>query len=95
MLAPHNSAISKEKISDFGLIRLKKPPYSPDICPCDFWLFGYIKEKLKGNHFTSQEELKNAIIQILNEITKEQLLSVYQEWIERLNNVIEREGDYL
>ena len=22
------------------------PPYSPDLAPCDFWLFDYIKERL-------------------------------------------------
>lgn len=92
---PHNSLISKAKIEEFGLKRMKHPPYSPDLSPCDFWLFGYLKEKLKGNHFTCQEDLKNKIIQILNEIPKNQFNSVYEEWIKRLKQVIKTGGEYI
>ena len=27
------------------------PPYSPDLAPCDFYLFPKLKSKLKGHHF--------------------------------------------
>ena len=27
---------------------LRQPPYSPDIAPCDFWLFPKLKKPLKG-----------------------------------------------
>ena len=92
---PHNAKISRFKMSEYGLKRMEHPPYSPDLAPCDFWLFGYIKEKLKGSHFTSQNELKNAICQILANISKEEISSVYDEWIARLNTVIEKGGDYI
>ncbi|UYV74372.1 hypothetical protein LAZ67_11003268 [Cordylochernes scorpioides] len=35
------------------------PPYSPDLAPCDFFLFGKLKKKkLKGRKFQSIEEIK-------------------------------------
>lgn len=92
---PHNAKISKYKIDEYGLIRMEHPPYSPDLAPCDFWLFGFLKEKLKGSHFTSQDELKQSIWQILENISENEISSVYDEWIFRLNAVIEKEGNYL
>lgn len=91
----HNAKMSSFKMNQYGIKRMEHPPYSPDISPCDFWLFGFIKEKLKGCHFTSQDELKNAIGEILQEISEEEFSSVYEEWIQRLNLVIERGGEYI
>jgi transposase len=35
------------------------PPYSPDLAPCDFYLFPKLKLKLKGHHFgTVTDELR-------------------------------------
>ena len=44
---PHNSLISSSKIEELGMKRMKHPPYSQDISPLDFWLFVFLKEKLK------------------------------------------------
>jgi hypothetical protein len=33
------------------------PPYSPDLAPSDFFLFGYVKRKLTGYHAESPSEL--------------------------------------
>lgn len=34
-----------------------QPPYSPNLAPLDFWLFLKLKEKLKGQHFSSTVEV--------------------------------------
>jgi hypothetical protein len=44
-----------------GLWLVPHPPCSPDLEPSDFFLFGYVKERLKGMVFPSSEELLNAI----------------------------------
>jgi transposase len=33
------------------------PPYSPDLAPADFYLFGYVKHQLQGHEFTEGAEL--------------------------------------
>ena len=43
----HNSKKTSEAIEQFGFKRAPHPPYSPDIAPSDFFLFGYTKTKLK------------------------------------------------
>lgn len=92
---PHKAKIVIDKINEFFLKPIDHPPYSPDISPCDFWLFGYLKEKLKGNHFIKREDFIEKIEELLNKITKKELLSVYEEWIQRLIKVIKNKGDYV
>lgn len=36
---------------------LKHPPYSPDLSPCDFWLFPTIKQRMRGTLNVSREEI--------------------------------------
>jgi hypothetical protein len=38
---------------------LEHPPYSPDLVPCDFFLFPLIKKHLKGMHFDDVEDIQN------------------------------------
>ena len=36
---------------------LNHPPYSPDLTPCDFFLFPRLKKMLSGNKYTSRSSL--------------------------------------
>ena len=42
-------------------------PYSPDLAPCDFWLF----PKLRGCRYETIEEMKEAVTKIINTLTQE------------------------
>ena len=33
-------------------------PYSPDLVPCDFWLFSKLKSPLKGKKFQTMNEIQ-------------------------------------
>jgi hypothetical protein len=44
---PHTSKMSIEKIEELGFILMPQPLYSPDLAPCDFFLFGYLKRHLE------------------------------------------------
>ena len=52
---PRNTTVNSEYFK--GLLeRLRMcphPPYSPDLAPCDFWLFLKVKMTMKGKHFES------------------------------------------
>jgi hypothetical protein len=78
-----------------GITRLFHPPYSPDLTPCDFWLFGNLKTKLEGNIFTSAMELMAKINEILMDIPLHKFVSVFDEWKRRLIECIDTGGDYL
>ena len=40
-------------IKDIGMKTLNHPPYSPDLSPCDFWLFSKLKSHLSDNEKSS------------------------------------------
>ena len=75
----HNSKSSMKTISDIGFKRAPHPPYSPDVAPSDFFLFGYTKNKLKVLKFDSQDDLKEAIIQIFSMISHEKRIQAFDE----------------
>ena len=65
---------------------LNHPPYSPDLSPCDFFLFPRLKKMLSGNKYTSISSLRSAIYQCLQQIPKEDYLSAFRDWVKRLKN---------
>lgn len=90
----HNSKLSFSKYEIFGFKRPPQPPYSPDVAPSDFYLFGYLDEKLKGHSFNAPEELFEAIIEILDSISTEKRKEVFDHWIDRCKWIINHNGDY-
>jgi hypothetical protein len=75
--------------------RFPHPPYSPDISPCDFWLFGLLTEILKDREFNSNDEIEQAIAEAWNDLTVDEVQSVFQNWTSRLAWVIENGGEYV
>lgn len=84
-----------EKLKELGIKRLEHPPYSPDVAPSDFFLFGYLKDQLQGCEFEDEEQLFEKVSEILYSIPKSTLERVYNEWMERLFKVIETNGNYI
>ena len=91
---PHNSHKATESIVKCGFKRAPHPPYSPDLSPSDFYLFGYIKNQLEGEAFDEPDHLYLKIQEILCSIPKETLIAVFDEWIRRCEWVIKHKGDY-
>jgi hypothetical protein len=71
------------------------PPYSPDLAPSDFFLFGYLKRKLMGYHTESPSELLIQIRVILSEILGETVNAVFLGWMEQLWKRIDTNGEYV
>jgi hypothetical protein len=67
-----------------GLRLAPHPIYLSDLAPSDFFLFGYVKERLKGMVFLSYEELLDAIGEVVTGIESETLIAVFEHWMERL-----------
>jgi hypothetical protein len=70
-------------------------PYSPDLAPFDFFLFGYVKGKLTGYQAGNAAELLVRIQVILAEISREALNTVFLEWMQRLQKCIDSDGEYV
>ena len=73
---------------------LNHPPDSPDLSPCDFFLFQRLKKMLSGNKYTSRSSLCRAIYQCLQQIPKENYLSAFRDWVKRLQKCVSVKGGY-
>jgi transposase len=89
---PHTSRKVTTFFEENGLERAPHPPYSPDLAPCDFYLFGYIKGQLRGQSFDDGESLLRAIEAIFQSIPRHILESVFTNWEKRLKKCFKAHG---
>ena len=59
-----------------GIKTVPKPPYSPDLGPCDFWLF----PKLRGCRYETIKEMKEAVTKVIDTLTQEVVHGAFQEF---------------
>jgi hypothetical protein len=90
----HTAKVAKAKLSQMPVHFAPHPPYSPDLAPSDFFLFGYLKEKIFGLEFESPEALLAWINAEFERIPTETLEEVFECWITRVQKPIEYQGDY-
>jgi hypothetical protein len=57
-----------ERIEQLGFILVLQPPHSPDLAPCDFFLFCYLKQHLEGKHFTRKDQAIAAVREVFGKI---------------------------
>jgi len=54
------------------------PPYSPNLAPCGFFQFPCMKGQMKGKYFADVSELKKKMLELLNNISMEELQKCFQ-----------------
>jgi histone-lysine N-methyltransferase SETMAR len=59
--------------------RAPQPPFSPDLAPSDFYLFGKPKTTLMGSIFENEQELLDGIMRVLDRTARDELESVSEE----------------
>ena len=90
----HKSAKVQEYLKEFGLDVLDHPPYSPDLSPCDLWLFPRLKVMLAGHRFESRCGIGSAVYQCLQHISKEDYLAAFRKWVDWWKMCVEADGAY-
>jgi hypothetical protein len=90
----HNALSVKQFLANKNITGLKHPPYSPDLAPCDFYLFPKFKSVFEGTHFMSVENVKAKTVEILNSLTEHDLLNCFEHWQHRMQLCVNSEGDY-
>ena len=76
----HTSLKTREVISSFDWTTISYLPYFPNLITSDFYLFGPLKESLRGQHFFSDEKVKTAVRKWL----KTQPVEFYNEYVHLL-----------
>ena len=68
---------------------------SPDLEPCDSFLWGYLKSKVYSNHPQTIEQLKDAIRQEITATPHEMSRRVIDNFRERLRQCVDNNGSDL
>ena len=77
-------------LTKMGIKTVSHPPYTPDLVPCDFWLF----PKLRGCRYETIEEMKEAVTKVIDTLTQEDFHVALQKLLKRYNKCIAAGGDY-
>jgi hypothetical protein len=70
------------------------PPYSPDLAPCDFFLFPRLKSTLKGKRFEDVAEIQLNMTRQLQAIPKQAYQTCIEKWKDHWNRCIQSGGSY-
>lgn len=89
---PHQTNDVKAYLQEQGMMLMRHPPYSPDLAPSDFWLFGHLKRQLTS--YPDSKSLQQAVTKELRAIPKDEFRKTFQKWIERMKLCITNQGEY-
>jgi len=73
---------------------LNHPPYSPDLSPCDYFLFPKLKLPLKGRLFEDVQDIQGAVTLSLQAIPQEDVQRSFQSLLDHATRCIDAEGMY-
>lgn len=90
----HTAAFTLGFLDKAGVKLLRHPPYSPDLAPCDFYVFRELKRRLRGKRFESPKEAIDAMNVILGDMSKESFKDCFDKWFQRMDKCIRVNGEY-
>jgi len=90
----HTADLTLAFLEDEHVKVLGHPPYSPDLAPCDFFLFPKIKNMLKGIRFSSSDEAVAAYLEAVRTLPTEEWDKCFSDWIIRMKLCVEANGEY-
>ena len=86
----HKSILVTDYLTKMAIKTVLQPPYSSDLAPCDFGLF----PKLRGCRYETIEDMKEAVVKVIDTFTQEDFHRALQKLFERYNKCIAAGGDY-
>ena len=82
-------------LQQLGWEVLPHPPYCPDQVPRDFHLFGPLKEFLGGQHFNTDDEVKQAVLGWFSHTDKSFYAEAFQALVKRWDKCINVAGGHV
>ncbi len=93
---PHRA--SNDFAKSLGFEVLPHAAYSPDLSPCDFYLFSAMKREMKGREFDSDEHVADFAVEWLDIVTeakanfyRDGMMKLIRQWELRIS----LRGDYI
>ena len=90
----HTAAITLDYLATNDIQLVTHPPCSPDLAPCDWFLFPSIKLQLKGKQFQNTEDARAFIEGVILDIPHSTWSGVIDSWFERMVKCVQAEGGF-
>ena len=90
----HLSTLMTDFFIKNHILTLNHSPYSPDLAPCDFYLFGKLYLAMKRKRYKDVEHIQTATTSILEMIPTNDLKKSFDMLFQRAKLCIDLEGDY-
>ena len=84
-----NEFLMKKRVS-----LINYPPYSPDLSPCDYFLFPKLKTKMKGAFYDDIRAIQAAATEVLKNIPINEIKKSIHVLVDRSKRCIESNGTY-
>ena len=78
----------------YKIVQLRQLPYSPDIAPCDFWMFQKLKMAFKGKRFDDIETIQSNATRELKDIPEFAFEDCFKMWKHRWKRMVQSNVDY-
>jgi transposase len=93
--APCHATLSvSEFLAKHSIPVVPHPPYSPDLAPCDFFIFPRLKSTLKGKRFQDVSEIQLNATRQLQAIPRQAYQTCVEKWKDRWIRCIQSGGSY-
>jgi len=93
VVAPAHTSLVREFLTKNNMTTVPHPACSPDLAPCDFYVFPKMKHWLKGWRFVSIEEIQAESQQVINTLMPADFSECFQKWPNRWDHCIQVQGD--
>ncbi len=90
----HTAGHTVTRMMESNMQEVAHAPYSPDLAPCDFWLFPQIKRDLKGRVFRTVKEVQAAVVAIIDKLEPDDFFTAFDRLILRWRKCVAAKGEY-
>jgi hypothetical protein len=87
--------MSSESLRRYNWEALDHPPYSPDLAPSDFNLFGPLKRHLGGRRFATDSRVQQDVMSWLQALDTDFLYAGTDATVNRWDKCFGKYGDYV
>jgi len=88
----HTALVLRDHFAKNSTHIVPQPPYSPDLAPCDFWLFPKLKRPLPGHRFDTIEKIR--IAARFEGHSENRLNNCFEDWKKHWHKCIVSGGEY-
>ena len=91
---PHKTKKVNEFLMKKQICVMDYHPYSPDLSPCEYFLFPKVKTAMKGAFYDGVPTIQSAVTQVLKNIPKTEFKKYMDILVDRSKRCIESNGTY-